>query len=201
MQMFLKPISDQLERLDGIEWFNTITGKKEFTKVRCNLITADAPGQAEILNVQQFNGRFGCNNWEIKSKKKTKKIRTEKKKKKRIRIFPFCKINQLKLRTKKRMAKQAEIAPSKKDGHKTGVKGPTVVSKLPGIDISRAVNPEYMHSVLLGNVRQFLKYWIILPGLWKFAADALVSFNEVILKIMPPNMFSRYTRDITDFDQ
>lgn len=99
------------------------------------------------------------------------------------------------------MAKQAEIAPSKKDGHKTGVKGPTVVSKLPGIDISSAVNPEYMHSVLLGVVRQFLSYWITVPGFWKFTSEAVKSFNNAILKITPPNTFCRYTRNITDFVQ
>lgn len=88
MQIFLKPICEQLERLNGITWFNASKGKKEFTKVRCALITADAPARAEILNVQQFNGRFGCNNCEKKSKKIKKNRNMINKKKKKSKDFP-----------------------------------------------------------------------------------------------------------------
>lgn len=47
-----------------------------------------------------------------------------------------------------------------------GVKGYSILSCVPLIDIGTCVLPEYMHSVLLGVVKQFIKLWLDKKGPW-----------------------------------
>lgn len=51
--------------------------------------------------------------------------------------------------------------------HCKGVKGSSIISLLPKLDISTCVVPEYMHSVLLGVTKQFLNVWINKKGNWR----------------------------------
>ncbi|CAD6208522.1 GSCOCG00010524001-RA-CDS, partial [Cotesia congregata] len=50
--------------------------------------------------------------------------------------------------------------------HVKGVKGHTVVSKLPLIDLGTCLLPEYMHSALLGVGRQFAEIYVNKKGPW-----------------------------------
>lgn len=57
------------------------------------------------------------------------------------------------------MHKQPRKASQSDLIHVKGVKGHTVISKLPLLDLGTALLPEFMHSVLLGVVRQFISLW------------------------------------------
>lgn len=86
MNTFLQPFCSKLQKCfdDGICWTHSETGEKIISKVVAPLIIADAPARAQLQNILNFNGRYGCNICEIKMKK-CKKIRAEK----CYRIYPF----------------------------------------------------------------------------------------------------------------
>lgn len=100
------------------------------------------------------------------------------------------------MRTKERMQQQGEKAEyDEKIKHIKGVKEISVISSLPMIDLGTCVLPEYMHSVLLGVVRQILDIWITKPGAWnvkKFCKE----IDSFLLNIRPPSTFSRIPRSI-----
>lgn len=96
------------------------------------------------------------------------------------------------------MKRQAERAPYKTCKHKNGVKGLGTFSELPTLDISTALGPEYMHTVLLGVVKQFLKFWISIPGLWTLSR-VLHLIDEEMLNLKPPNTFSRLPRKLSEY--
>lgn len=110
--------------------------------------------------------------------------------KKIIRIYPFR--NVLKLRNQISMKVQAD---SEDIDVKKGVKGHSIISILPQLDISTCIVPEYMHSVLLGVVKQFLNIWLNKKGPWKINkhTDKIDSFLK---NIKLPHKFGRYPRSL-----
>jgi len=148
----MQPFCSKLQKCfhDGICWTHPETGEKIISKIVAPLIIADAPARAQLQNIVNFNGRYGCNICEIKMKK-CEKIGVEK----CFRIYPFYEKNS-KLRNSYRMHKQAEnVCNSKKDRNREienikDVKENFIISSLPFIDLGTCLIPEYMHSVLLG---------------------------------------------------
>lgn len=156
MNTFLRPFCEKLQECfhRGITWIHPITSEAITSKVVAPLIIADAPARAQVLNITNFNGNFGCNVCEISTIQSKKIIG-----KKTSRIYPF-KVD-CTLRSGDRMEEQARQLRHQLD--KTdikGVKGYCMLSCLPLIDIGTCVLPEYMHSVLLGVVKQFIKLWL-----------------------------------------
>lgn len=103
MNLFLKPIFSKLTQcfINSINWINPISIKTINSKIVAPLMIADAPARAQIQNILDFNGRYGCNICKIRTVK-SKKIS----KKKICRIYPF-KID-CRIRTEERMEAQAE---------------------------------------------------------------------------------------------
>lgn len=58
------------------------------------------------------------------------------------------------------MEKQAQLALVRQLPHIKGVKGKSIISSLPLVDLATCVMPEHMHSVLLGADKQFLNLWL-----------------------------------------
>ncbi|XP_074115224.1 uncharacterized protein LOC141537917 [Cotesia typhae] len=103
MNVFLMPICLKLRKYfcKGIDWTNPKTKEIVNTKIVAPLVIADAPARAQLQNILNFNGRYGCNICEIKTVKCTKIAG-----KKTVRCYPF-RIDS-KIRTGKRMEAQAE---------------------------------------------------------------------------------------------
>ncbi|XP_057318058.1 uncharacterized protein LOC130663030 isoform X2 [Microplitis mediator] len=109
MNTFLKPFCDKLEECfkKGVSWINPVTKKTCNSKIIAPLFIADAPARAQLLNMINFNGKFGCNICEIESTS----IKSAKGKRKKL-IYQFQ--NELSLlRSGIRMKKQAEEALKK----------------------------------------------------------------------------------------
>lgn len=172
----------------SVEWIDPSSSAKNKNKVYAPLFLADAPARAQLQNVLNFNGTYGCNICEIKTKRcdggAGKKI---------IRIYPFQ--IDLPLRNKNAMKLQAEADD---DDIKKGVKGQPIISILPKIDISTCFVPEYMHSVLLGVVKQFINIWLNKKGPWKIKKD-LLQIDTFLLNIKPVNSFARLPQSLTNF--
>lgn len=98
-----------------------------------------------------FNGRYGCNICEIKTKQCRRIVV-----KKSIRIYVFSE-EASKLRTGLRMELQAQRAITEGKAEK-GIKGHSVLSSFPFLDLSTCVVPESMHAIALGVIKQLLKF-------------------------------------------
>lgn len=104
--------------------------------------------------------------------------------------------NNIRLRTALRMGKQAERIMT--EGKKTlkGVKGKSIISTLPLLDISTCVLPEYMHSVLLGVGKQFIHIWYDKVGPWNIK-KCEKEVDNILLGICAPHSFHRMPRSIS----
>lgn len=77
-----------------------------------------------------------------------------------------------------------------------GLKGRTIISLLPGADISTIVFPEILHSIALGVVKQIIILWIEKFGEWNIKAH-LHDIDMFLLQIKPPNSFHRLPRRLS----
>ena len=134
MNNYLQPLCVKLRECfrEGISWVHPKTGVKHVTKITVPLIIGDAPARADVLNMHNHNGRYGCNICEIK----TKKCANITPGKKRIRIYPFQ--ENLILRTNERIREQEKKA-LRKDKVIRGIKGQSIISALPRVSKSTCV--------------------------------------------------------------
>lgn len=193
MNSFLQPFCEKFKTCfdEGVNWIHPINKTQHKSKVVVPLIVADAPARAQIQNIFNFNGRYGCNLCEIKTRKC--KILSNKKRK---RIYPFINEQQIILRTSKRLRVQGKKVQTRAVNNIRGTKGIPIISTLPLIDISTCMVPEFMHSVLLGPVKQFTNLWYESNGEW-CVKNSLNNINEFLLKIRPPDSFNRMPRSLS----
>lgn len=160
------------------------------SKIIAPLIIADAPARAQIQNIINYNGKYGCNICEIKTRQ-SRKIES----KRRIRVYAFQ--NQAsRLRSNERMQIQGEKALKDKKKQVKGVKGKSIVSSLPFLDLAKCVLPEYMHCALLGVGKQFIDLWFKKKGNWNME-KSILEIDKFLKNIQPPYFFNRMPRSIT----
>ncbi|XP_075162231.1 uncharacterized protein LOC142234909 [Haematobia irritans] len=190
MNLFLQPFCIKLRKLSkGIKWRDPKTKQYVTSKVRSPLFVADAPARSQIQNILNFNGECGCNMCEIK----TKRCANEKRNR-IIRFYPYK--SNLRLRTDSNMRLQAIKADSESNAIEKGVKGHTIISCLPSLDLGTCVFPEYMHSVLLGVAKQILNIWLTQKGPWRIS-KYINKIDTRLNKIKPLQSFSRMPRSIS----
>lgn len=195
MNLFLKPICSNLKDcfIDGIDWVDSKTGNTINSKIVALLMIADAPARAQVQNIMNFNGRYGCNMCEIRTVRAKKIVG-----KKPCRIYPFqidCR-----LRTGTRMEVQAQkLLKSSEKNQIRGVKGYSSMSCLPLIDVGTCVLPEYMHSVLLGVIKQFVRLHVDKPGPWSIK-NKINEIDNFIMGVRPPDSFSRLPRELSQYN-
>ncbi|CAD6217935.1 GSCOCG00011402001-RA-CDS [Cotesia congregata] len=193
MNTFLEPFVKKLQKCfnDGIKWIHPKTGEEIVSRIVVPLIIADAPARAELQNVVNFNGRYGCNICEIKSRKCSVVAG-----KRRVRVYQY---KEAKLRTKNRIKHQVIKVMNSDKNHIKGIKENSSVAELPLIDVSSCFIPEYMHSVLLGVDRQFASLWTEKKGPWKLKKELIIKIDSFLENIRPPYFFGRMPRKLTLF--
>lgn len=206
MNSFLQPFVSTI--IDGfyvgVDWVHPDTSESFNTKFTAPLWIADAPVRAQLLAMSNHNSTFGCNICEIKTSK-AKTIPN----KKVVRAYITSKDPE-QLRTHERM----ELQVKKKGDDAKGIKGSTILSAIPLLNLGTCVVPEYMHCVLLGGIRMFMT--LHLGDLKKKKHDAqktkkkrnpkcyyignhVDEINDLLLKFRPPNNFHRLPRSIYDY--
>ena len=190
MKSFLKPNCEELVKLhsEGFNWKHPATGNVYNSKVYVPGGVLDAPARAMAQNVLQFNGDRGCNTCEIQTVKSARIPN-----KKAVRIYPYK--ADLVLRTKESMENQAREALERNIKHVMGVKGPSLVSIVPFVDISMFFIPEYLHSVLLGVMRQLLMIWLSLPGPWNIK-HLIAAIDDCLAGVKHPDFVHRAPREL-----
>ena len=200
MNCYLKPFVDELNLVNetGIKWIHPRTKTEEITYVTAPVFCADAPVRADLQNLMHHGGRYCCHLCE----QKMVLLEPEpippgcEKPPKRKRAFTFQE-QPSRLRSAQRMQRQAlatrELQKVQEKAKPVkGVKGNSIVARLPGCDISTCVYPEYMH-LLLGIVKLFMELWFETDGKWslKHCRDDINSF---LVSIRVPDYVTRIIR-------
>lgn len=193
MNLFLRPFCQTLLNNEIIEWKDPDSEEINQSRIVAPLFIADAPARAQIQNILNFNGEYGCNICELRT------VSLENSDgKKMVRMFPYE--ENLILRKGEEMINQANIVDQKlKMKHFKGVKGNTIISCLPNIDVATCVIPEFMHSVLLGVVKQFLNVWFTKKGEWQIK-KMIKEIDEFLLSIRPLQDFARMPRTLCQYN-
>ncbi|KAK3919900.1 Isoprenyl transferase, partial [Frankliniella fusca] len=191
MNTFMKKLCEELKKINenGIEWRHPVTGQLHLTCVRLQLVVADAPARAKMQNIMAHNSKYPCCICEIKTIKCTLQVGM----KKRIRVYPY--LHNPKLRSKSRMLVQAAKAIDSGNGSEKGVKGVSVLSIIPYVDVSTIFIPEYMHSTLLGCSRQLINILLERKGEWNIEKYSVL-IDEDLARIQHPDFVHRFPRQL-----
>ena len=150
MLSFLKPIHDELKMLES-KGVAIETHQKESFNSKCFLIagTCDLPAKCLVCNSVQFNGYYGCSKCKIKGKS----VGTGKG---HVTTFPFEDSLNATSRTKENFMDEKAVD---EECVSNGIKGPSWLARLESYDIIKGTGVDYMHCVLLGDVKTLMKLW------------------------------------------
>lgn len=167
-------------------------------KVHTILAPVDSVARPSLMNMHQFNGKYGCH----LCLHPGRGVATGKG---RARIYCGDVGSKRTAEEFEENALQAAdnvVNPDseRKDDTVNGVKGVTLLSTLPVFNIIKSFPPEYMHSLLLGVVKTFLKAWFDSKHHeeeW-YLGDKRNLFDEKMREIKPPSEITRTPRSISD---
>ncbi len=193
---YLKPFSEMLKCMEenGVQISLPDCQSKITVKAMLLCCTCDMPAKAMVLNMIQFNGRFGC----PRCLQPGKSVQTGKGSG-HVWTFPFNKEDICgPKRTDEQFRKDGEQAfrTSKKQN---GVKGQTWLS-LTSLNLVNGIAIDYMHTVLLGVVRRLLSLWFDSQyGTESFSVAKLVDVvDSRVAKLKPPHFITRLPRSIRE---
>ncbi|XP_055073931.2 uncharacterized protein [Misgurnus anguillicaudatus] len=187
LEPFVKECIDIHER--GFDWV-TSDGIHGTSKVYALILVSDSVARPLLQNFKQFNGEFGCS---FCLQKGTLVERGQGK----ARVYPFE--ANMELRSQRQTLELVTRAvetgtPS------AGVKGPSVLSLLPGFDIIEGCVPDYMHSVLLGVTRSITSLWCNSENHqspW-YIGRSISQIDQLLVNIKPPSNVSRTPRSLKE---
>lgn len=159
----------------------------ESCEVRCKFWAADAPKRANLMGMTQHMGRYSCHYcYALKDQ----------------RVFPAATSIGCPRRTMAeidtivdRIQRNAR-GPSLHQDVTKGVKGPSPVRDLPGLDIVSDIPPESMHLVYLGVVRKMFKltFYVVPKHRVPFNRQPAQVIDRDLLQVKVPTEFARRTR-------
>ncbi|XP_013380319.1 uncharacterized protein LOC106151541 [Lingula anatina] len=197
MSVYLEPFYESLKKLreEGISVNCEHCAKSFVVKGILLCGTCDLPAKCLMMNMAQFNGRFGC----PKCKQEGVVVKTGKG---HTRTFPFQEnsIDGPK-RSHEEFIEHGENAFTSSSSV-FGVKGPSWWVNI-SADIINGTAIDYMHTVLLGIVRRLLKLWFD-PKFSSepYSASRFVDIADKRLAcIRPPYFIKRHPRSIKDHSQ
>lgn len=192
MNKFFEPFINELCHLHdiGFSWICSSTKSVIRTKVKALIGVCDSVARPTLQSFCQFNGKHGCSFcYEPGIYVKQGDGGT--------RAYPYD-ANSV-LRTNSEVLHLAEMAFSSKKPV-LGVKGPSILQLLPEFDIIQGLVPDYMHSVLLGVVRQMSKLWFDSSNhseAYYISPAHQRSIDFALSCIRPPCNISRLPRSIS----
>ncbi len=192
MESFLKPFIEECRSLEteGVVWYNTVTKSSECTKVATILCTVDSVARAPVQNINQFNGAHGCN-FCTHSGERVEKGNGF------TRVYPLS-LPIPSLRTHEGMIHDAELASV--NNPVNGVKGPSLLTTLQCFDMAESFVPDYLHSVLLGVVRQITGLWFDnkVPEVNVKNPSVMKEIDRRLKSVRPPSEITRLPRSVRE---
>ncbi|XP_011697573.1 PREDICTED: uncharacterized protein LOC105455731 [Wasmannia auropunctata] len=189
MEVFLQPFVDQANKLatTGFSW--KLDNKVIQSKVYPLLCCVDSVARCAMLNMKQYNGRFGCTFCEHPTVNVEGVIK-----------YPIS-TNIPQSRTDASIKRDMILAYQAGERQDiNGVWGPSPLMNLQYYDLADGMVADYMHSVLLGVARQYTE--IILTSVneefYVGSPSKLAVINSRLLRISPPTSISRTPRDLNE---
>lgn len=190
MNTFLKPFIDECRDLaqNPFQWMDS-NGTLHSSKVFSLVCSSDAQARPLLRNCKQFNGEYGCD-WCLHPGMMMKKGRGS------MRSYPYDE-NKQEARSNEMFqdnATQAEESASPRNG----VKGFSLLSRLPSFYIVFGFVPEYLHSVLLGVSKQLMSLWLDQVNALKpwYVGDQISQMDSHLLRLKPPLEITRSPRSL-----
>lgn len=186
MMLLLQAFATQMSKLaeSGVQWS---AGNIHITsRVFCISSVADSPAKAAMQNMLQFNGYYGCG-WCLHPGKAIEG--TVK--------YPLL-TEPVQDRTEdETIANMTAAAASRRTVQ--GFKGPSPLLNVPGFNIVWGFQPDYMHCVLLGVVRQITDLWFTAVGEEYYVGTPtnLRTIDGRLCGIKPPKCFTRLPRSVS----
>lgn len=189
MDLFLRPFVDELIELHDIGFQCTTFNSEEIITVRVHafLSPVDSVARPLIVNMRQFNGKYGCT-YCLHKGEEVKVGRGS------AHVYPGGK-------GKKRTLSRHEVHIEKniQTGKVVkGVKGPCVIMMIPLMDPIYSFPPEYMHSCLLGVTKLFASAWFDSSNHSRewYLGTKISQFNEKLIAMQPPCEVTRTPQQI-----
>ncbi|KAL1479441.1 hypothetical protein MTO96_051832, partial [Rhipicephalus appendiculatus] len=145
MHLFMKRFVEEINNIGKLVWTNS--GSVIQSAVHALVCCVDSPARAQVLNSKQFNGYYGCS-WCLE---RGATIDGTMK-------YPFKSQNASDRTHSGVLKAMAQAGRLKEPVH--GVKGPSTLIKLQGLDLVWGLPPDYMHCVLEGVTKQFTELWL-----------------------------------------
>ena len=149
---------------------------------------ADAPERALLLNMNKFNGKFGCIMCMQPGQNLNKNKRGNNHK------YPYN-AEQLKVRTESRYMQQVNES-IRNNACFEGIKGATHLSKW--LPLPTSIIIDYMHASLLGTTKHMLNIWLSLSNCKKefYLGRKIRDIDEILLHVKYPIEFPREQRSL-----
>ncbi|XP_064474212.1 uncharacterized protein LOC135388539 isoform X2 [Ornithodoros turicata] len=188
---FFHPFVKTMNRLStqGFKWSNA--EGEVTTKVFPGPCTVDSVARAPLVNMHQFNGRFGCL-WCFHEGEVIAKGRGH------TRVYPITDREHA-IRTSASVYKDATKARQRNEPTR-GILGPSVLFLLSYFDICKGVVVDYMHTVCLGVVKATTVMWLTNASQPYYLKPKLGEVNQRILNIKTVAEISRLPRKVTDYN-
>ncbi|XP_072140998.1 uncharacterized protein [Dermacentor andersoni] len=183
MHLFMKQFVEEVNSIGKLVWSHA--GRTIESAVHVIVCCVDSPARAAILNRKQYNGYFGCS-WCLEQG---------------ITIdgtmkYPFNSQNAPD-RTHSGVLKGMVEAAQRKEPV-CGIKGPSTLVKLQGLDLVWGLPPDYMHCVLEGVTKQITELWLSCTGSSWYIGRHLKLVDARLRSLRPPIIFSRSGRPLSD---
>ncbi|XP_071653015.1 uncharacterized protein [Temnothorax longispinosus] len=190
MNLYLNTFVKMILRLMNRELqLTTASGKTKMIIVRPLNAPVDSPARALVASRLQFNGHYGCS-WCYAFGKHIDTMR-----------YPMLTSDDDEnpsLRTHDEYLKDA-INAAKLHKIVRGVKGLTVLSKIPSFDCIWNFPLEYMHTFILGVAQQMWNMWISNPKhQFYLSRTKRIEINRRLLAMQPPHEIHRLPRSLVD---
>lgn len=159
-------VLDELLKLnEGIKLVNEINNVTFYIRISLVCVSCDKIARCVIQNSIQFNGEFGCSYCEQKGTQH--KISSGGS----VRVYPFIETNvDEPKRTHDKNLQYGQLAEkistSKQQKVVRGVKGVSVLYKLPNFDCVWDIPIDYMHCVCLGVIKALFSLWLSQNIFW-----------------------------------
>ncbi|XP_077554020.1 uncharacterized protein LOC144168898 [Haemaphysalis longicornis] len=186
MQLFLSKFVAEVNSIRPLKWeYMSHTHVTRTVVLSCSV---DAPARAAVLNMVPFNGYFGCPWCLIHGEHIAGSMR-------------YTMTEPPEARTSATVATNMELAVVFKDTV-NGIKGPSALMNLRGLDLVNGFSVEYMHCALLGVTRQLTETFLSSSnsGLNFYIGDpsTLEKIDARLLAIKPPHCVTRLPRSLKE---
>ncbi|XP_034944122.1 uncharacterized protein [Chelonus insularis] len=189
MNLFFKPFVNEANSLssEGIQWK---LGKRQITSKIFPLNGCfDSVARCKILNMKQYNGYFGCTFCEQKGDYLNG-----------IRYPISTTVPEDRTDRSIKIAMNEIISNPQAPSEIKGVLGPSILMNLEYFDLVDGMVPDYMHSILLGVVKQYTEIILTTVNAEFYVGSPtnLLRINQRLLSIKHPSCITRAPRSLQE---